>query len=232
MNNLYKNSKIYFFYLKNEFRFIFHRDNASKTFKSKFLTKANSERNFKLNNGNFLINPFLGKFQPWTLYIASGATLENIRKDWITKNKEVNKGNTDIPVGHRSDFSERCQKCTNDVVKYFGEVLNDPSSKAVWDANIILFNAPTVVYITIPKQRTLYNLFDSGAIEMSVMAAAKEKGVDSVPAYEAIKYPDILRKHMKIGDDEDVVIGIALGYEDKENILSKIKAKKLSVDEL
>jgi len=100
------------------------------------------------------------------------------------------------------------------------------------DANIILFNAPTVVYITIPKQRTLYNLFDSGAIEMSIMAAAKEKGVDSVPAYEAIKYPDILRKHMKIGDDEDVAIGIALGYEDKENILSKIKAKKLSVDEL
>ena len=64
------------------------------------------------------------------------------------------------------------------------------------------------------------------------MAAAKEKGVDSVPAYEAIKYPDILRNNMKIGDDEDVVIGIALGYEDKENILSKIKAKKLSVDEL
>ena len=36
---------------------------------------------------------------------------------------------------------------------------------------------------------------------------------------------------MKIGDDEDIVIGIALGYEDKENILSKIKAKKLTLDE-
>ena len=53
----------------------------------------------------------------------------------------------------------------------------------------------------------------------------------SVPAYETIKYPEILRKYMKIGDDEDIVIGIALGYEDKENILSKIKAKKLTLDE-
>ena len=35
---------------------------------------------------------------------------------------------------------------------------------------------------TIPKQRTLYNLFDSGAIEMSIMAAAQEQGIDSVPA--------------------------------------------------
>ena len=99
-----------------------------------------------------LLTPSWGNSQPWTLYIASGATLENIRKEWIAKNKEGNKGNTDIPVGHRSDFSERCQKCTNDVVKYFGEVLNDPSSKAVWDANIILFNAPTVVYLQYPNK--------------------------------------------------------------------------------
>ena len=116
-------------------------------------------------------------------------------------------------------------------MKKISEILNDPKCKAVLDANVSLFNAPTIVYITIPKQRTLYNLFDSGAIEMAVIVAAKEHGVDSVPAYESIKYPDILRKYMKISDDEDIVIGIALGYEDKENILSKIKTKKLSIDE-
>ena len=116
-------------------------------------------------------------------------------------------------------------------MKLMSETLKDPNCKALWDANVELFNAPTVVYITIPKKRTLFNLFDSGAVEMSVMVAAKEHGVDSVPAYEAIKYPDILRKHMKIPDDEDIVIGIALGYEDKENVLSKIKSKKLSIEE-
>ena len=66
---------------------------------------------------------------------------------------------------------------------------------------------------------------------MSVMAAAKEHGIDSVSAYESIKYPDILRKHMKIPDDEDIVIWVSLGYKDEENILNKIIAKKLSLDE-
>ena len=117
-----------------------------------------------------------------------------------------------------------------EIMKQVGEVLNDPNIKVFMDANVVLFNAPTIVYITIHKKRTLYNLFDSGAIEMSIMAAAQEHGVDSVPAYETIKYPEILKKYMKIGDDEDIVIGIALGYEDKENILSKIKAKKLTLD--
>ena len=88
----------------------------------------------------------------------------------------------------------------NEILKQFGDVLNDPNAKEIWEANAKLFDAPSVVYVTIPKKRTLYNIFDSGAIEMSIMAAAKEHEIDSVPAYECIKYPDILRKHMKIPD--------------------------------
>jgi hypothetical protein len=118
----------------------------------------------------------------------------------------------------------------NEIMKLVVDTLNEPDGKPLWEANVVLFNAPTLVYITIPKKRTLYNIFDSGAAEMSVMAAAQEHGVDSVPAYEAIKYPDILRKHMKISDDEDIVIGIAMGFEDKDHIFTKIKAKKLTLD--
>ena len=196
-----------------------------------FLSKPIPKETLKEIMETSLLTPSWGNSQPWTFYVASGTTLENIRKDWISKNKEGTKGNSDIEAGHRNDFSDRCQKCMNEIMKLVSETLKDPNCKALWDANVELFNAPTVVYITIPKKRTLFNLFDSGAAEMSVMVAAKEHGVDSVPAYEAIKYPDILRKHMKIPDDEDIVIGIALGYEDKENVLSKIKSKKLSIEE-
>ena len=114
---------------------------------------------------------------------------------------------------------------------YLAEILNDPDTKILWEENVILFDAPHIVYITIPKKRTLYNIFDSGAIEMSIMAAATEHGVDSVAAYGTIKYPNTLRKYMKIPDDEDIIIGVALGFEDKGHILSKIKAKRLTLDE-
>ena len=36
---------------------------------------------------------------------------------------------------------------------------------------------------------------------------------------------------MKIPDDEDIVIGISLGYEDKENVLNKFRSKRLSMEE-
>ena len=115
--------------------------------------------------------------------------------------------------------------------KIIQEVLKDPEEKELWEANTVLFNAPTIVYITIPKKRTDFCIFDCGAIEMSIMLAAKDKDIDSVPAYGAIKYPDILRKYMKIPEDEDLAIGIALGYEDKAHILSKLKSKKLTLEE-
>ena len=196
-----------------------------------FLSKPIPKETLKQIIETSLLTPSWGNSQPWTIYVASGNTLENIKKDWVSKNKEGIKGNSDIEAGHRNDFSKRCQKCMGEIMNQVGEVLKDPKGTALMDANICLFNAPTIVYITIPKQRTLYNLFDSGAIEMSVMAAAKEHGIDSVSAYESIKYPDILRKHMKIPDDEDIVIGVSLEYKDEENILNKIIAKKLSLDE-
>ena len=63
------------------------------------------------------------------------------------------------------------------------------------------------------------------------MLSVIDRGIGSDAAYHTIKYPDILRKYMKIPVDEDIVIGIALGYEDKENILGKSKLKKISLEE-
>ena len=196
-----------------------------------FLTKPIPKETLKEIIEVALLTPSWSNSQPWTIYVASGNTLENIRKEWISKNKEGIKGYSEIEAIHKNQYSERCQKTMNEIFKQFVEILNDPSGKSFWDENACLFNAPTVVYITIPKQRIFYNLLDCGAIVMSIMAAAKERGIDSVPAYAAIKYPDVFRKYMKISDDEDIVIGIALGFEDKKNILNKIKPIKLTLDE-
>ena len=62
------------------------------------------------------------------------------------------------------------------------------------------------------------------------MLAAKNYGVDSVVAYELAKYPDVLRKYAKIPENEDICVGIALGYE-KDEAINKFRAKKNGIDE-
>ena len=66
---------------------------------------------------------------------------------------------------------------------------------------------------------------------MALMLAAKDYGVDSVVAYELAKYPDVLRKYAKIPDNEDICVGIALGYENDDKV-NKFRAKKNSIDEV
>ncbi len=114
--------------------------------------------------------------------------------------------------------------------KGVAEFTKDPKMQALNDSQKVLFNAPTIVYLTLQKGLTQFSILDLGALEMSILLAAKSHGVDSLVAYESIKYPDVLRKFCKIPDNEEIVIGISLGYED-DNITNKFRAKKLSLDE-
>ena len=45
-----------------------------------------------------------------------------------------------------------------------------------------------------------------------------------------ILYPDVLRKFVKIPENEDIVIGVALGYEEKDP-LNEFRSKKLTIEE-
>ena len=159
-----------------------------------------------------LASPSWCNSQPWNIYVASGNTIEEIRKEWISKSKEKIKGYADIPPGHRTDYSERSQKT---MAEFFKSWESLPNPKETEESNYSLFNAPTMVYLTLNKGHTKYSVLDLGSIEMAIMLAAKDHGVDSIPAYMTIMYPDVLRKYLKISDKEDIVIGIALGYEEK-----------------
>ena len=94
------------------------------------------------------------------IYIASGKTIEEIRKIWISKNKEKIKGYSDITPGHRTDFSERSQKTMQNFFKDVGELLKDPEIKLFNEANVLMFNAPTVVYLTLNKGHSKFSVLD------------------------------------------------------------------------
>ena len=168
--------------------------------------------------------------QSWSIYIASGKTLSEIKKEWLPKNEQGIKGYADIPPDHREDAAEKSQNNMKALFKGIGDLCKDESLKSFIDAQKILFNASTIVYLTVPKKRITYSILDIGAIEMAILLAAKSHGVDSLIAYEAIKFPDIIRKYCRVPEDEDILIGIALGYED-ENLVNKFRAKKYTIDE-
>jgi nitroreductase len=53
-----------------------------------FLSKPIPEEILKEIMSTSLLTPSWGNSQPWNIYIASGKTIEEKRKEWIAKNKE------------------------------------------------------------------------------------------------------------------------------------------------
>ena len=197
----------------------------------RFLPKEIPEETLKEIVRICLDSPSWCNSQPWNVYVVSGKPLEEIKKEWIAKNEQKIKGYGDIQPVHRTEFSERCQKNMQEEFKLIEETTKDPELKSFWRANIECFNAPTVVYLTVHKGHSKWSIYDLGGFGMALMLAAKDLGVDSVVAYELTKYPDILRKHVKIADGEDIAIGIALGYESDDPV-NKFRAKKNQLDEV
>jgi len=175
-----------------------------------------------------ILSPSWCNSQAWNIYVVSGNTLEEIRKEWISKNNQKIKGYADMKPGHRTDFSERSQKTMG---VFFKSWENLPNKNEAEESNSFIFNAPTMVYLTLPKGHIPYSILDLGGLEMSIMLAAKDHGVDSIPAYTTIMYPDVLRKILKISEKEDIVIGVALGYEEK-CLLNDHRSVKLTLDEV
>jgi len=169
--------------------------------------------------------------QPWNVYIATGKTLDDITEVWIGKNEEKIKGYPDMSTGHRTYFSERGQKNMQDFMDGIADFIDDEGNAYFMDQQHLLFNAPAIVYLTIPKGYMNYSIYDLGGFGLMLMLAATELGIDSIPAYELIKYPDVLREHMDIPEDEDIIMGIALGYE-ADNKINEFKAPRLDIDEI
>lgn len=169
--------------------------------------------------------------QPWNVYIATGETLETIRKAWIAENDQKIKGSADMNPGHRTNFSERGQKNMADFMDEVGKFDDDEDLEKFNHVQHILFNAPAVVYLTLPKDYTKWSVYDMGGFGMSLMLAATDLGVNSIPAYELVKYPYILRDNLPIPEDEDIIMGIALGYESEEHI-NTFESPRLDLDEI
>ena len=206
---------------------------------SDVMTRRHSVRNFKAEAipGKLLADivrtasraPSWENSQPWNVYIATGETLKKIRKIWRDKYAEKTKGSPDMPTGHRMNFSPRSQQSMKDFMASVGEFCGDPELKHFLELNEFLFHAPALVYLTLGKGHTGWPIYDLGAFGLALMLAAKDRGIDSIPAYEIVKYPAELRPLLSVPEDEEIIMGIALGYAADDRV-NEFSSSRLPVE--
>ncbi|NLR09373.1 MULTISPECIES: nitroreductase [Lactobacillaceae] len=160
--------------------------------------------------------PSWANAQPWQVVIATGETLAQIKAEHLDRSRRGVAGNTDMAVAHRSEWAPASRQ----NIATFNDELNrhlmaQDAQATYGQSQDQLFNAAALVYLVLREPVNDWAIFDLGAFSQTLMLSATNHGVDSIPAYELIRYPDELRKRFKLDETHRFIMGIALGYQDQ-----------------
>ena len=165
------------------------------------------------------------------VYVATDDKAKIIKMQFQARARSDMIGVSDFTAVHRTDWSETAQanmqKFSRDIEKFLGDKFAD-----YVNSQDNLFNAPTFVYLTLPKNPSRWAILDLGAFAQTLLLSAASRGIGSIIAYAIIKYPDIIRKHLPIFEDEEISIGIALGYEDTTQIINQFRAGRVPLENI
>lgn len=173
--------------------------------------------------------PSLLNSQPWRAYVVQGNAVKKIRADFkelIENGEQPREDFSKVMSVEWDTFPSKNMTTMSDTLNYFLRGELDQFD----EAQVNLFNAPTLVFMTIPKKSPAWSIFDLGAFSQTLMLSAQSRGINTMPAHAIVKFPDVIRKHVAIPDDESIGMGIGLGYADKKASINNYRAKRLPVD--
>lgn len=171
--------------------------------------------------------------QPWKVYVAIGKTLDRVREMSHQQDDAQVKGNPDLAVMSRGDWASvpqaNMKEWGHQIVGRFAnyDEAHQTMSGLAYDLN----HAPVIAYITIPKQSPDWAIFDAGAFAQTMMLAAQDLGINSIPTYNSVRFPEQLRAILQIPTDERIIVGIELGYA-KDAKVNHYRSTRQPLDEI
>lgn len=95
-----------------------------------------------------------------------------------------------------------------------------------------MFHAPAMIFVAMNERLGVWSVFDIGAFCQSIMLAAQEYGLQTIPAVAYVNHPDVVRRVLGIPDDKLVVFGIGIGYENKDNPINRVRTERKGLSEV
>lgn len=171
--------------------------------------------------------------QPWKVYVATGQSLATIKNDYLQNDQKDIKAHPDFPVMHRDDWSLATQanmkQWRHEIVHHFSDF--DEAHTKMSNASDHLNHTPAILFLTIPKNSSAWSILDLGSFAQTLMLAAKNIGLDSIPNYNSVRFPDVLRNVLAIPDDETIAVGISIGYP-KPEAINTFQSKRVPLDDI
>lgn len=156
--------------------------------------------------------------QPWQVCVASGATRDALRAEFMRRVREGVPSNPD----HKDDgkrlgdlWRTRRRDCAKVLFDAMGIDWGDkPARGASSFRNFELFDAPHVAFICIDEWFGMGGAADVGMYAQTLMLSMTAHGLASCAQGTMRNYPDLVRETFDLEPQTKVLFGISFGFED------------------
>jgi len=174
--------------------------------------------------------------QPWKVWVTTGETKQKITDAILNSGIRAEKAKWDEYKYYPDQFFEpyygRRRAVGFALYSALGIGKRDVDQmRAQHDRNFVFFDAPVGMIFTIDRRLNHGSWIDHGMFLQSIMIAARGRGLHTCPQAAFAPYHRQIRPVLAIPDEEIVVCGMALGYEDTSKPENNLRTERVPLDE-
>jgi nitroreductase len=176
--------------------------------------------------------------QPWGVYVLTGDAKTRLSDEIVDaflnpeKAAQHHEEYDYYPKEWIEPFIGRRRKVGFDLYGLLGLAKDDKAGMQQQHArNFRFFDAPVGLIFTIDRVMGRGSMLDYGMFMENIMISAVGHGLATCPQAAFNQFHKIIARHLALPENEAVVCGMALGYEDKRAIVNTLKTTRVPVDE-
>lgn len=178
-------------------------------------------------------SPSATNSQPWQAAVVCGEKRDELSQLILEMAEENKPPRSDIPrtVKCPAEIAERIENFMASRYRYLGMENADEEQKRNFRLqNYKFYGAPCVIYLFMEKSISPMSLFDLGAFAQTLVLAAHAYGLGTCLQGSISGYADTVRKFLNMPEGKQLVIGIALGYADREALINSFKSDRIAIE--
>jgi nitroreductase len=174
--------------------------------------------------------------QPWNVYVVKGAIMKQVSDAILTSGIRAEKIEWDEYKYYPSQFFEpyltRRRTVGFGLYNALGigrrevERMRDQH-----DRNFVFFDAPVGMLFTIDRRLEVGSWLDFGMFLENIMIAARGRGLHTCPQAAFAPYHKQIRPVLGMADEEVLVCGMALGYEDPSKPENQFRTERTPLED-
>ena len=179
--------------------------------------------------------PSWGNTQPWEIIAADGPALEEFKKQNRQAMLDNLESKPDIttPNTWPEPLITRYKQVGMSVLGALKIERGDKQGRVQYYGDMnYLFDAPALLMFVAKKDLNLeYTVLDCGLLIQNICLLAEEQGLGTCLLAASINYPENAHKLLAIPEDRKLIVGMAIGWPDREAAVNSFERKRGALDE-